>query len=586
LTLVLGTPWRETGTGLEGKSCMRWNLSALFLICFVAAGAAFCSSVHDHSSSAGDEDALKDAGIAIDNKSLLEFFRRRTLTGKDQNKVALLIRQLGDDSFQHRATATSDLIGLGVIAIPYLRQALRSTDLEVVRRAEECLRMIEEKDVRVAVPVAALHLLARRKPADATEVLLAYIPYADHDVVIEEAKTTLAAVAVRDGKPDKTLLAAVTDALPERRAVAAEILCAAGVSDGRTDVKRLLQDPDLTVRLRAAVALTSARDRDAVPVLIDLLAKLPKHQAAQAEDQLLRLADEQAPPDGLGTDEAGHQKARNAWTAWWQEYGQTIDLAKFDDKPTLRGYTLVVLLEKGSVIELDTHNKPRLQIDGLRFPLDAQMLPGDRVLVAENKGDRVTERNRKGEIVWEKKVPSPLVAQRLRNGHTFIALQLNQQNLQGPQLLEVDRQGKELFSYTFPQGEMVMKAAKLPNGDIACVTNMRRFVRMDAWGKELKTFQVLVGTIGGRIDVLPDGHAIVPERDNNRVVEYDAAGNIAWQAGFSKPVAAVRLPNGNTLVTSFEPLPGKLSRAVELDRSGSEVWSYESDTRVTRAFRR
>jgi len=299
------------------------------------------------------------------------------------------------------------------------------------------------------------------------------------------------------------------------------------------------------------------------------------------------LADEQAPAVGLGTGADSHQKCRDAWVAWWQKNDQTIDLAKLDEKARLRGYTLVVLLEKGSVVELDAHNQPRLQIDGLKFPLDAQMLPGDRVLVAENKGDRVTERNRKGEVVWEKKVPSPLVAQRLRNGHTFMALQLIPQNPQGPQLLEVDREGKELFSYTFPRGEMVMKAAKLPNGDIACVTSLRRFVRLDAWGKELQTFpQVLVSTIGGRIDVLPDGNLLVPEKDNDRIVEYDASGNVTWQISFPKPVAAVHLPNGNTLVTSFEPLPGRPSRAVEVDRSGKEVWSYEADTRVTRAFRR
>jgi hypothetical protein len=48
-----------------------------------------------------------------------------------------------------------------------------------------------------------------------------------------------------------------------------------------------------------------------------------------------------------------------------------------------------------------------------------------------------------------------------------------------------------------------------------------------------------------------------------------------------EPVAAVRLPNGNTLVTSMTQ-----NRAVELDRAGKEVWQYKGETRVTRAFRR
>src|SRR5260221_13575035 len=119
---------------------MRWNASAFFLAFLVAAGAALCSKAGDSQPGAVDEEVLKDAGLGTDNKSLLEFFRRRTLTGNDQNKVACLIRQLGDESFQHRVSASSDLIGLGVIAIPYLRQALKSSDPEVARRSEECLR--------------------------------------------------------------------------------------------------------------------------------------------------------------------------------------------------------------------------------------------------------------------------------------------------------------------------------------------------------------------------------------------------------------------------------------------------------------
>src|SRR5205085_241692 len=82
---------------------------------------------------------------------------------------------------------------------------------------------------------------------------------------------------------------------------------------------------------------------------------------------------------------------------------------------------LIALLEEGRAVDLDRNNKPRWQVDGLKFPLDAQYLPGDRVLVAEYQGARVSERNRKGEVVWEKGVLQPLVAQRLANGNTFIA---------------------------------------------------------------------------------------------------------------------------------------------------------------------
>jgi outer membrane protein assembly factor BamB len=106
-------------------------------------------------------------------------------------------------------------------------------------------------------------------------------------------------------------------------------------------------------------------------------------------------------------------------------------------------------------------------------------------------------------------------------------------------------------------------------------------VRLDASGKEVQSFPVYVHTSGGRIDVLPNGHVLIPELRNNRVMEYDTDGKVVWQVPFDQPIAAVRLANGDTLVTSYNQ-----QRAVELDRTGKEVWEYKTDTRVTRAFRR
>src|SRR5262249_55221521 len=140
-----------------------------------------------------------------------------------------------------------------------------------------------------------------------------------------------------------------------------------------------------------------------------------------------------------------------------------VDLAQLDRIEPLHGYTLLVMLDVGRIVEVDADNKPRLQIDGLDFPLDAQSLPGDRVLVAEHNGNRVTERSRSGEILWEKRVPQPLVAQRLPNGNTFIATQTH--------LFEVDPTGKEVSMRQLTGNEYIMKAQKLPNGDIACVTS-------------------------------------------------------------------------------------------------------------------
>jgi len=112
-------------------------------------------------------------------------------------------------------------------------------------------------------------------------------------------------------------------------------------------------------------------------------------------------------------------------------------------------------------------------------------------------------------------------------------------------------------------------------------TNNTRYVRLDAKGKEAVSFPVQVRTSGGRVDVLPNGHVLIPELQANRIVEYDAAGKVVWEGKVSQPIAAARLPNGHTLVTSMTE-----NRAVELDRSGKEVWEFRHDSRVSRAYRR
>jgi hypothetical protein len=545
----------------------------LFIVCLLSwpAGQFACAATPGPLTS--DEQKLKEAGLGTDDASLLDFFRRQTLSRPAREKLATLVQQLGDKSFKIRDKASIDLPTLGMMAVPFLREAATSSDPEVACRADACLRQIEEKDLRVGIPAAAARLVAARKPEGATDVLLAFVPSAENDSVAEEVRTALAGIAVHEGKAEPALLAALEDPAPLRRAAAVEALSQAGLAKQLPQVRKLLHDQDLGVRQRTGLALAVAGEKEAIPVLIDLLSQLPPARGRQIETFLLRLAGDKPPPVALGQDENSRSKCRAAWTAWWQEQNGQVDLGQLRGVKPLRGYTLLVMLDIGRVVEVDADNKPRFQIDGLSFPLDAQMLPEDRVLVAEHFGNRVTERKRNGEIVWEKGVQMPLVAQRLPNGNTFIATQ--------SQFLEVEPSGKVVMTRGLPSGEQIMKAQKLANGDIACMTSSYRFVRLNAAGKEIQTIPVAVYTSGGRIDVLPNGHVLVPESKNNRVAEYDAEGKVVWQVPFNQPIAAVRLANGDTLITSLSQ-----PRAVELDRTGNEVWEYKTDTRVTRAFRR
>src|SRR5205823_5162189 len=109
-------------------------------------------------------------------------------------------------------------------------------------------------------------------------------------------------------------------------------------------------------------------------------------------------------------------------------------------------------------------------------PVDAQPLPGGRVLVAEHGRSRVTERDPKGEVLWEQRTDSqPVSCQRLANGNTFIATY--------NELLEVTRDHKVVFSRKRLAG--VFNARKLPNGHVVFVQSNNQVVELDEAGREL-----------------------------------------------------------------------------------------------------
>lgn len=537
-----------------------------------------------------DEQALKEAGLPSDGPGLVQYFRRRALQDVPAEKIKGLIRQLGDDDFDTRENASAALIDLGQRAAPFLLNARASLDAEVARRAEACLQQIKG-GVDKGVETAAIRVLAIRTPAEAAEALLAFLSVVESDAMTKEVIDALASMMRREGRLDKAVAAALGDKLPLRRAVAAVALCRAGLRAKEPAIQKAILDVDWSVRQRAALALAAAGDQSAVPVLIDLLPKLPREEAWEVEDCLLRLADGAGPDMPLRFDPGSRKKCRDAWAHWWAANEGKADLGKL--KTSLKGITLVVLSDQKIVREIDAAGTTLWEVKEIGFPLDAQALPGDRVLVAEHANNCVTERDRLGNIVWKvdtkdlaqqlakqagiagMPAAQPLVAQRLPNGNTFIAT--------GNQMFEVDKDGKLVW----PRSQAglivhgVRKAQRLRNGDIAYVSDANRFVRLGRDDKEVLSFLVEATTSGGRLEVLANGHVVVPQVNQNRVVEYDSEGKLVWRATVEQPIAAVRLPNGHTLVTTMDQ-----NRAVELDRGGRIIWDYRSNGRVNRAFRR
>jgi hypothetical protein len=335
----------------------------------------------------------------------------------------------------------------------------------------------------------------------------------------------------------------------------------------------LLKDPEPAVRLKVAVALAGAADAGAVPTLISLVAELPAEQSAEAEDYLSQLAGEAGPEDLPESEE--DQKGRSAaWSAWWQAHKDKVALAdpaleRFAPtlRGSLRGYTLLVQPQANTVTELGRDGKPRWTLTGLSQPRDAQVLPGQRVLVAEQ--NRVTERDLHGKILWQKEIPQPLSVQRLRNGNIFITCP--------NQLIEVGRSGKDVQQVRLNRG--IAAARRLPDGRIVAFSRGNEVMQLDKAGRELKRTQVDCGGAGCN-EVLDNGHVLALSPGNGNLIEFDMDGKVVNR--FDVPGAAhgFRLPNGHTLVT----VGGR--KYIELDQKWQPVKETSLPTPAFRIKRR
>jgi hypothetical protein len=322
---------------------------------------------------------------------------------------------------------------------------------------------------------------------------------------------------------------------------------------------------------------------------VALLAELPPEQMRPVEEILTRLAGDGTPPVSLGPTEDSRRAAYEAWNEWLTKNEGKLELAKLNEIPPLLGHTVVVQQQiranagnrvAGEIKEIDKDKNELWKFEVQSYPVDAQVFKENgelRVLVAEFQANQVTIRNptKDGAVIRSIAVGgNPIGAQRLTNGNIFVVMQ--------NRLVEYDAKGATVFTHNRPNHD-VFRARKLPNGEVAFITNQGAYQRIDGKTQAVrKSFQVApIPVLFGSMDVLPNGNVIVPDFQQNRVVEYNSDGKQIHQINVQWPNSALRLPNGNTLVASQNT-----RKVTEFNRGGQIVWEYSADGMVFNARRR
>ncbi|MFM7149946.1 MAG: HEAT repeat domain-containing protein, partial [Gemmataceae bacterium] len=295
-------------------------MKAIMKVCLIGwvASAGIMALAQEGNNTLEEEQRLKQAFQSTDGADLVAFLKTRAQAEVNPEKLARLIEQLGSANAPERTKAAGDLVAIGSPAIPNLRQVARDTDSpDKAALAQRCLKILDEDPGLVTT--AAVRLLAARKPPGTAEALLAYLPHAESENVMDELRNALTSVAYEKGQANPALLKALAGPHPLQRAGAIVALCSRGIAEPRDQLRKLLSDPMPSVRLRAGLALARAHDAKAVSTLITLFPDLPETQAKEVETYLNELAGDQAPKVAVSSDATSRTKARDAWAVWWLE---------------------------------------------------------------------------------------------------------------------------------------------------------------------------------------------------------------------------------------------------------------------------
>ncbi len=517
------------------------------------------------------EKLLRDHAIGTDGPSVLAYFALRTLTPENRGRLAQQVRDLGNENFAVRQQASAQLIRTGPPALPLLRAALNDPDLERVLRAERCIEAIEA-ETNEPLLQAAVRVLVARRPPGAVAALLAFLPDCPDEATVWTIRQGLLALTQHDGKVDPVLIAALADGEPARRGAAAYSLGRAASAELRR-LRPLLQDPDPFVRFEAAHALARGGDRNAVPVLIALLADTPIALSWQVHELLLNLPEDTPPAVALPDDQVARRTIRKAWLDWWQVKSERVDLAGLR-VDVMRQQGVNILLENknpygsnipSKVWECRADGKERWTLVNCTDLVDVHVLPGGRLLVAAGTARMVTERDRTGKVVWAYTADGfPTTCQRLPNGNTFIAT--------SAALFEVDPNGKTVTSFANSSRTRIFRARRLSNGNTLFLSLGGKIVELDRTGAEIRTIDLgLSEDRWGGVEPLPGGRFLVWMFSQNRVFEVDADGHRSHEITVPEPTSAVHLPNGHTLIASYRG-----SRALECDGAGRVVWQQRT----------
>jgi len=466
------------------------------------------------------------------------------------NNIELIKKHINSKSFKSNPAMQAFLLN---------RAAFDMNIAKLIEPDSSAIKLVLQSN---QVTPALIRMITLVRPANAIEIILAYIPSCNDDNIQNLLGECLGLYLNDQNTIHPALIAASTSSIEEIRTFAGRVLAQSPNEIAQKTCTTLLSDSSIRVRFEVARESIKNQNKSAIPALIELMTKVPAEKV-EAIDQTLRAIAKDKSPESKNDSKVDAV----AWNTWWQKEGTQLVLTPgLKNQEALKNFLVVESFNQekksGRVFLITPSGKTLWEIANLSNPTDALLLPNNKILITEQGANRITERDTKGNISWEKSATNPFLSQRLSNGNIFIASR--------NKIVEVGRNGNEIFSFSYPN-ETILAACKTRTNEYALLSYNGVFLKLDSKGNEVSKsripFPTNFGINGGAIT--QNDRVLVSIPTLNKIMEFNFSGQATWESTITMPGIPTKLPNGNVVAPSLNG-----SKIVEIQMDGKII--YES----------
>jgi hypothetical protein len=496
-----------------------------------------------------------------------------------------LVIDLGNESFEVREQASRELLKLNNLAIFELKKAIKSKDIEVAKRASDCLEQISPHE-SIALKTAIIRLLGESNPELVFEYFIKIADTPELDILTSEALLDALSITI---KSNPTLIQKLED-FAQTKDIKSRILIARVLAIGNPNgiaFRKLSTDDQAIVKANALLALLQEKDKKAIGLLITLLPELKTNQFSPIAGLLNELIQDQASEKELAKEKPSAVEVQKLFASAWEVKNASTNLNIYSlnqlqpkrilaslAEPNLSG-KICSLNPDGSVRELFRNNS----YADLACAINQSLF----FLMERSRGHVII--NNIGEI-YERSDPliSTFGLDTDGLGKKFI---LNRKNL-----LVLDYTNKIIESIEVNND--CLAGTRLINGDYAIVFKDKSLLILDGKNLKKEKTKISLGAIepartilGYQIQGTRSGSILIPEFGGKAINEFNQEGKLlktiklsinTGNSNIYGPTLTMN-SNGNFLIGT------RLGQTVtELNMEGKEIRNWALDSKLHRLF--